>query len=463
MTLSLEDLLAIGHRRTGNLGLLGGRKFSGVSTDSRSIARGNLFIALRGGKFDGSAFVPDAFARGALCAVVDRRSRVGPFRDKPYVVVDDTVKALGDLALVHRRKFSIPIVAIAGSNGKTTTKEMTAAVLGTQYRVLRTPENLNNHIGVPQTLLRLNRSHEIAVIEIGTNHFGEIAALCRILEPTHGLMTNIGREHLEFFGTVSGVARAEGELFRFLDGSGTAFVNADDRRISSMAKRLVRTRISYGSGAECDVRSGPVSMGAGGCASFPVSSRTTGTFTVRLSVPGKASARNALAAASVGLVFGISPENVRKGLKTFTPVGKRMEVFRIAGVTIVNDTYNANPDSMIAALDTIGSMKTRGRKLAVLADMLEMGNQSRGEHRKLGRAVGSFGVQHLLTYGAQAAEISRFAAVPWKRHYEDKAVLVNDLADLAGPGDIVLVKGSRGMRMEDVVNSLSTHLEERMP
>ncbi|TLY32928.1 MAG: UDP-N-acetylmuramoyl-tripeptide--D-alanyl-D-alanine ligase [Ignavibacteria bacterium] len=452
MKLTISDLLGIEHTAMWNFDALPKKSFRGVSTDSRSVGEGEVFFAIRGENLDGHKYIEAAFRRGAACAVIDRGADVRAYRERPFLVVRDTTEALGSLANVYRKKFSIPILAVAGSNGKTTTKEMIATVLKTRYSVLSTEGNLNNQIGVPKTLFRLQRGHDIAVVEIGTNHFGELAYLCGILEPTHGLITNIGREHLEFFRDLRGVGRAEGELFDAMKSSGIGFVNADDPRVVSQARKL-RRKVSYGfSGGR--IRGKRLRVGTDGCAAFIVEPRHRGSFTVGLTTPGLHAAANALAASAVGVSFGVSGARIGRALGNFAGVGKRMEVVRAAGVTILNDTYNANPDSVLSAMNTLGRMRTRGKKIVVLGDMLELGPASRREQKAFGR----MGFEHLLTYGPQARFIYELARAPFKHHYGRKDILSRKVLELASASDIVLVKGSRGMKMEEVVQYLQDAL-----
>jgi UDP-N-acetylmuramoyl-tripeptide--D-alanyl-D-alanine ligase len=461
MRLTLRELLSLADVEVRNEHRLKGAVFTGVSTDSRSVRKGDLFFALRGGRFDGHEFVSQAIARGARGVVVDRKADTGRYGEVPLIIVPDTVQTLGEVARLYRRRFRIPVVAIAGSNGKTTTKEMVAAVLRTTYRVLSTEGNLNNQIGVPLTLFRLDGRHRVAVVEIGTNHPGEIAYLCSILEPTHGLITTIGREHLEFFKTMNGVADEEGALFDNLRTrtGGVAIVNADDPRIRAKARRVKR-KIRYGFGGKSLAVRGKMSrMDAKGCSSFRLSSRGSSKGSdVRMKVPGAHNAANALAAAAVGIVFKVSPAKIRKALEGFRPVSKRMEVVHVGQVTIFNDTYNANPDSVIAAVQTLASAQVSGKKIAVLADMREMGAQEVEEHRRVGAEIGKIGVDYLLTYGPLGKHIHDAAKVQFAIHYNQKNMLAEYLAELVSPGDAVLVKGSRAMAMEDVV----TFLQERL-
>lgn len=454
MNLTIGDVLGAPHLTSRRVAGIAGRKFTGVSTDSRNVRRGELFVALRGDNFDGNRFVAEAFRRGAAAAVVDTPAGLKAAGRNPVVAVKDSAKALGALARAYRAKFRVPVVAVAGSNGKTTTKEMIAKVLGRKFNVLSTEGNLNNHIGVPATLFRLRPSHGIAVVEVGTNHFGEVRRLAETALPTHGLITNVGREHLQFFRTVAGVARAEGELFDHLAASGgTAFVNADDARVAALASKNATT-VPYGfRGRGRTVRGTELRVGANGAARFTVRGRNGKPFGVRLTVPGRHTAANALAAAAVGIAFGVPPGSIAAALAEFRPVGKRMETLTVNGVTVLNDTYNANPDSMLSALETLALFRGRGKRIAVLGDMLELGRTARREHELVGAAAGKHGFTDLLAFGPLAKHYVKGARAG--RHYADKRRLAADLLSMARPGDVVLVKGSRGMRMEEIVSALA--------
>ena len=468
MKLTQKDILSVKHMHA--IGFEAPQRFacSGASTDSRTVHSGDLFIAIRGEKFDGHNFVTKAIEAGAAGLVVDAKwADANPILlsslNVPRLIVEDTVRALGQLATVYRRRFRIPVLVVGGSNGKTTTKEMVRAVLGTKYKVLATEGNLNNHLGVPQTLLRLEKKHQIAVIEIGTNHFGEIAYLCSIIEPTHALVTNVGREHLEFFGSLAGVAKAEGEAFEWLranrPGTATGFINADDARLFTKARGLKKL-VSFAFRKQATVRGKLLSVSEHACARLEIKAKGKRSFTVELSVPGPHNAQNALAAATVGLFFRVPSAKIQKGLSSFTGSSKRMQLVKLDGVTILNDTYNANPDSVMAAFQTLRSASTKGKKIAVLADMLELGQNAVDEHRRIGQAAAKYGVEYLLTYGTLAQHIHDAAATKFKAHYDQKNILSEYLAELLTDGDIVLVKGSRGMKMEDVVTFLTERMKE---
>ncbi len=459
MKLLPEELIHIPHIEFRNVEKLRGlrpvgKEIVGVSTDSRAVKEGEVFFALRGENFNGHKFLAEVFEKDAVAAVVEENTDVAAVATMPLLVVKDTTRALGELARYYRRKFSIPVIAVGGSNGKTTTKEMIAKVLGAKHRVLSTEGNLNNHIGVPQTLFRLEKKHDVAVVEIGTNHPGEIQYLCDILEPTHGLITNIGREHLEFFTNLAGVAKEEAALFTKLHkkkGS-IAFVNADDKHLVAKSKKL-KTKVVYSFRMKkASVFGELLETNAAGCARFSFSAKSAKrAVTVQLAVPGEHNAANALSAAAVGLTFQVPAQKIKSALEKFQPASKRMEVLDIKGVTVYNDTYNANPDSTIAGLKTLASAIVSGKKIAVLADMKELGSTSIDEHRRVGKEASKLPIEYLLTFGEHARSIHDASSIKDKIHYEQKNMLAEYLAELVSPGDAVLVKGSRGMRMEDVV------------
>ena len=462
MRLSAGDLLGIEFLFAGNVDNLKKRILKGVSTDSRYLKSGEIFFALRGEKYDGHEFVLKAFAAGAACAVVDEKADITAFKNHSYIIVNDTTKALGELARIYRKKFDIPVIAVAGSNGKTTTKEMIAQILSKKYTVHSTQGNLNNHIGVPQTIFGLKKSHEIAVIELGTNHFGELEYLCGIAEPTHGLITNIGREHLEFFGDLDGVARAESELWAALGKTGTGFINNDDPYVVATAKNI-RRKVRYAcSTRSVNLRGKILSIDENGCVTFRATPKRKKPFEVTLSVPGNHVVSNAVAATAVGLYFKVSAKDIQRALGEFEAVSKRMEITKIGGITIINDTYNANPDSVMSALQTLQSMKASGRKIIILSDMLEVGPDTKREHSRIGRTIGEMGFEFLLTYGNAARAIHENADVKMKLHYDQKNILAEYAVELVSAGDIVLVKGSRGMKMEDVVLFLQERLRGKM-
>jgi UDP-N-acetylmuramoyl-tripeptide--D-alanyl-D-alanine ligase len=469
--LTLQDILDLHPQRVLHTDRGHQIGITGVSTDSRTVRRGDVFFALRGDRFDGHNFLTKAAGMGANTAVIDRRwaetnqPLLASLRI-PIIVVDDTVKALGGLAAAFRRKFKIPVIGVAGSNGKTTTKEMIGAVLRRRYSVLSTLGNLNNHVGVPQTIFALEKSHDLAVLELGTNHFGEIEYLCSIAQPTHGIITNIGSEHLEFFGDLDGVARAEGELAEWLrknrSWSARVIVNNDDPYVRRLLRGF-KGSTTYGiSSRSVDLRGAVTNPGQSHVLVLAVQPSGGRQTAIRLSTPGRHSAMNALAAAAVGRAFRIPFGEIKKALEGFKPASKRSEITRVGGVTILNDTYNANPDSVRAALETLEHLPSHGKKIAVLADMLELGDLSEREHRAIGVEVSRSSVEYLLTFGPQARALHDAATVLFRAHYEQKNVLAEYLIELLTPGDVVLIKGSRRMLMEDVVTFLVERLSRSL-
>jgi UDP-N-acetylmuramoyl-tripeptide--D-alanyl-D-alanine ligase len=467
MKLTKSEILAIPFYKAIGFDTLKNFKVTGVSINSRTIKSGELFIAIQGGQFDGHNFISKAIESGAAGLIVERHwaeanASMMVSINIPRIIVENTTHALGLLANIYRRKFKIPIIAVGGSNGKTTTKEMMRSVLETKYRVLCTEGNFNNHIGVPQTLFRLEKKHNVAVVEIGTNHPGEIEYLCSILEPTHGLLTNIGREHLEFFGSLEGVAKAEGELFNWLAAhKGIVFVNADDRHLTRLSKKIKKT-ISFGfSTRSISIKGTVKSYNTDAQAIMQVKARGKKVFDITVGVPGELNAKNALAAAAVGLTMKVPAAKIKKALASFQSANKRMQVLRTANVIILNDTYNSNPDSMLAALATLQALKNTGKKIAVLADMLELGSQAEELHRQAGKILAQHNVDVLLTFGTLSKSTNDCALVKSKSHFENKAALSEYLLQTLGNGDAVLVKGSRGMKMEEVVDVLNDRLSQK--
>ena len=425
---------------------------TGVSTDTRTVRRGELFFALRGPSFDGNRYAAEALARGASYAVVDDPAVA---TDARYVLVDDALAALQTLARDYRRTWTIPVLALTGSNGKTTTKELIAAALATTYRVHATAGNLNNHIGVPLTLLRTPRDTEIAVVEMGANHRREIAALSAIAEPTHGLITNIGRAHLEGFGGIEGVRIGKGELFDYLASSGgRAFVNVDDAETSALAAR-VRSRLPYGSAAA------PPSEPLGdqvvtGCleAAFPtityaLATRHGSVGGLTTALPGDYNYRNLLAAAAVATYFKVSLEAIAEALAAYRPSDSRSEVRTLDGSPVLFDAYNANPDSLAAALGWLAS-RPEPRKVAVLGELREQGAYAKTAHAEALRGALAIPGVEVAVFGEAYDEVELAEGAEARLgRFSEIAPLAAWLARRTGDADaVVLVKGSRGNRLE---------------
>jgi UDP-N-acetylmuramoyl-tripeptide--D-alanyl-D-alanine ligase len=425
--------------------------FSAVSTDSRTLAAGELFVALSGPNFDGHAFVEAAAARGAAGVVVTRRVDVAIAQ----IVVDDTLKALQRAAAAWRMQFPIPVVAVAGSNGKTTTKEMLATILSGSGLCLATRGTLNNHIGVPLTLLGLDRKHASAVIEVGANHPGEVAALVPLVQPTVGVVTNAGAEHLEGFGSLEGVARAEGEMFSGLQSGATAIINADDPYASLWREmNAANDVLHFGAAPKADVRlAGDVRTSgvAGSLQEFEIA-LPSGTIAVSLPLAGRHNVQNALAAAAAAYAAGIDPERIATGLSRASAVKGRLEVKRAAaGATLIDDSYNANPSSLEAGLGVLSAQA--GERWLVLGDMAELGDATFDAHRDAARAARAAGVSRLFAVGALTGDAVREfgAGGEW---FESGDALATRVAGLLRADVTVLVKGSRVNRLERVVEAL---------
>jgi UDP-N-acetylmuramoyl-tripeptide--D-alanyl-D-alanine ligase len=456
---SLDEVLAA---TGGDLVRLGDRtRFAGVTTDSRRLARGELFVAIRGDAHDGHDFLADAAARGAGAVVVERshaERRLGC----GMIAVRDTLAALGDIASFHRRRHRPRIVAVTGSNGKTTTKEMLAAILERALgpgRVLRTTGTQNNLVGLPLTLLRMAGTEEAAILELGMNGPGEIWRLAQIAEPDVGVITCVAPAHLEGLGSIHGVAEAKAELYRRLRPSATAVVNADDPLVAASARAFPGRKIPFGTGGEglAVEAQDIVDRGLDGIEFRLAVERHD--VPVRLAVPGRHNVTNALAAAAAGHALGIRLDALQAGLEAFQPPGMRMEVTQLpTGVTVLNDAYNANPASMAAALRTLAASRGR-RRAAVLGEMRELGAEAVRAHRELGATAAAVHVDALFLLGAHAdavragAEAAGFPAdrITIAATHEE---LGDRLAAWCRAGDLVLLKGSRGAAMEEVLRHL---------
>lgn len=436
-------------------------RFKGVSTDTRTIAQGDLFIALKGEHFDAAQFVEQAAQAGAVAAIVNEDSGSGIQESGvPLLWVADTRLALGKLAAHWRSQFAIPLVAITGSNGKTTVKEMLAAILhqqaGGAEAVLATRGNFNNDIGLPLTLLKLRDSHRYAVIEMGMNHPGEIDYLTRIAHPDVALINNASGAHLAGLGSVEAVARAKGEIFAGLAAPGTAVINADDPHAAlwrTLAAKHVVLDFSLTRAAA--VRGSWRAQGYGGELHIGT---PAGELRITLQVPGEHNARNALAAATAALALRVPLTAIGKGLAGFGGVAGRLQRKAAQrGATLIDDTYNANPASMHAALEVLA--QTAGKRIFVLGDMGELGDDAAQFHREIGIAARELGIERLLALGALSTQaVTAFG--PGAEHFADSEALQRQLAAELDAQTTVLVKGSRFMRMERVVQACATAQEE---
>ncbi|MFH1213610.1 MAG: UDP-N-acetylmuramoyl-tripeptide--D-alanyl-D-alanine ligase [Candidatus Neomarinimicrobiota bacterium] len=425
---------------------------TGAEIDSRKLQPGAAFFALKSEQSDGHVYVQDALKKGAvLCVVSSAWANLNPI-SAPLWIVDNPETALQKLAEQWRLSFSIPMLAITGTNGKTTTRSMCAAVLQSRYNLHTTTGNLNNQLGLPMTLINLNSTHNFSLLEMGTNHFGEIEFLCRIAHPNAGLITNVGWGHTEYFGDINGVARAKSELFAALPHDGIAFVNGDDPLIAGMT--LPCRKITYGfdcTGA--DFRGKIVNFSESGCAQLQINSK----IDIRLALPGKVAAMNALAAAAIGLYYKVDEQAVVSALEQFQPVNQRFVISRIGPYQVINDAYNANPNSTMAAIETFRLMKVTGRRIFVMGDMLELGQFAANGHAAVGQAVASAGIDRFYGVGHLTDNATTAAAKAGLKdvfHFESKPELLAALKADLKTGDIVLVKGSRGSRMEEIIEGL---------
>ncbi len=431
---------------------------SAVSTDSRTVAPGNLFIPLRGDRFDGHDYIAVAVDRGVRVVLSERRwaDAAGLPDGISCILVDDTLRALGDLAAFHRSRFTVPIVAVTGSNGKTTTKEMLATILAQTSCGLKTTGNLNNLIGLPLMLLQLTGDHRWAVLEMGMSKPGEIDRMAEIARPQVGIVTNVAPAHLESMGSIDAIARAKGELPLRLDAGGAAVLNGDDALVAQMPVPDGVSRISFGFGSHMVRADNWHSQGRTG-QSFIVTVPDA-AIPVTMRVFGRHNALNALAAAAAAHVLGVAPAVIKRGLESFAPVVKRLAPEEFAGLLLLDDSYNANPSSMEVALETVASLRGEGLSIAVLGDMLELGEESLKAHEAIGRLAAGC-VQRLyvlgdlapaVAAGATSAGLSADAVVVADSHRE----IVDDLLPRLRSGDCILVKGSRGMRMERIAEAL---------
>jgi len=459
MPWTLEQILSA---TTGKLMRPGTRSaFGEVVTDSKKVGANSVFVALKGRKFDGHRFAKAAARRGAACLIVHKKISLASVKDAAIVRVGDTLEALGALAHDRRVRFGPKVLAITGSNGKTTTKEMVAAILekgalngaSLRRRVLKTEGNFNNLVGLPLTLLRLSERDRAAVVELGTSNPGEIARLTRIAAPDVAIVTSVGPAHLSGLKSVAGVAREKGQIFRGLRRGGVAVVNLDDPWTRRIGAKLKGKKITYGEGGRIRAESA-TALGAGGNA-FVL--RAGGRRArIRLKFSGAHNLSNALGAAAMAHALGIDLRAIRAGLEAARPFSMRMAVERWNGVGVINDAYNANPASMEAALKTLAQMNGRGRKIAIVGDMLELGAETRKRHLAVGREAAEYGVDRLYVLGKQARLVRRGAleggmdasrVVVGKSHAQIAGLVRKELR----AGDWILFKGSRGMKMEKIL------------
>lgn len=424
---------------------------SGVSTDTRRITSDCLFVALKGDTFDGNQFAEQALAAGARYVLVDDATVVvnDPSR---YLLVNDTLTALQDLARHHRQTFTFPVIGLTGSNGKTTTKELIAAVLSKNYQTYATVGNLNNHIGVPLTLLAITEQYEMAVVEMGANHQHEIELLCSIAQPTHGLITNVGKAHLEGFGGIEGVRKGKGELYDYLAKNGlTVFINSRDKTLMAMYRERIKSLRSEETFAEVvfypavDSNSEPIELLQ---ESPVVVYRDTTGQEITTHLPGRYNFENMTAALAIGDYFGVSPEDANRAVADYNPTNNRSQVIVKGTNTVLLDAYNANPSSMAAAIRQFATTPAK-RKAVILGDMYELGTESEAEHAALGKLIADSKFDLVILAGKDMHYALRY--LPKAYYFPDKFSLHNWVMDNPMTDTHVLIKGSRGMSLETVV------------
>ncbi len=430
--------------------------FSGITTDSRKVARGNLFIPLVGEKFDGHDYIEQCFDTGASICLTQK---VIPERDNcSAVLVNDTAKALRDIATWHRNKYNIPVVGITGSVGKTSTKDMISCVLARKYEVLKTQGNFNNEIGLPLTLFNLDERHEVAVIEMGMSGFGEISRLTAIAQPQVAVITNIGVSHIEKLGSQQGILKAKLEILEGLKPDGLVVLNGDDPLLREKRGKLDSRAVFYGMDGSVDYRAENYqSLGEDGSSfSIMVDNKT---YEVKVPVPGIHNVYNAMAAIAVGVEMNISMKIIVEGISDYSPGSMRQNIISHKGIKIINDAYNASPQSMQAAINVLEELSTKTRGIAVLGDMLEMGNMAKELHYSVGDFIKDKNISHLITVGKDSKNITQAVTDSGNssinlRHFDNNSDALDYIIGIVKQGDYILIKGSRGMKMEQIAEGL---------
>lgn len=434
-----------------------GLEFSRAGTDSRTAEPGDLYFAIKGDKFDGHEFVNEIADKGVAAVVVAKGKIPAPLPPCAVLVVADVRTALGKLAAAYRGEFDLPVVAVGGSNGKTTTKELLASVLRQKFSTLASEASFNNDIGVPMTLLRLDKSHQVAVLEAGTNHPGELAPLLKMIRPKLGIITNIGREHLEFFGDLAGVVKEESMLAELLPADGKLFLNGDCEWSEKIAARTKAQVVRVGFGEKNDWRAKGVRLDKNGVTFQAVAANAELSGEYRINLLGRHQVVNSLLAAAVGGELGLSRAEIQRGLAACSPPKMRLQFWEANGIRVLDDAYNANADSMLAALETLCDLPLQGRRVAVLGDMAELGASSEAAHAEVGKRAAELGLGQLFAVGkmagvmAQAARAAGLARVVEFTEVEGALMAVKNMLK---PGDVVLLKASRSLRLERIAEIL---------
>lgn len=465
------------------------KKIKKISTDTRTLQRGDLFIALKGEKFDGHNFVKEAFKRGASGVVIQgkyqipkSKCQIKTQKEKIVIIVDDTLKALQQIAKYHRRKFNLPVIAITGSTGKTTTKEILSSLLKEKFLVLKTPENYNNEIGIPLTLLNLEKDHQVVILEMAMRAKGEIRLLTEIAEPNLGLITNIGQSHRGRLGSIADIAQAKGELLKSISKEDLVVLNKDDPWLRRISKKTKAKVIFYGIKNEAEVMAGQIQNLKEEGWKFNLKARGYPTSSLFLPLLGEHNIYNALAALSIALSLGLNLSLIKKALSNLTAVPARLEMLPVylsavptgqaglrspacvrktgrkeKGVIVINDTYNSSPASLKSALLVLKEQIKGRRKIAVLGDMCELGEEAVRDHQEIGRVIAHLSLDLLLLVGDLAKFIAQGAKLNKKMEiflFQNNKQVISKLRDIVCPGDAILVKGSRVTKMEEVVEGI---------
>jgi UDP-N-acetylmuramoyl-tripeptide--D-alanyl-D-alanine ligase len=430
-----------------------------VCTDSRSAKAGDLFFAIRGEKFDGHDFLNEVAAKNVAAVVIEQNKIPARLPECAVLAVEDARIALGKLAAAYRQDFDLAVVCVGGSNGKTTTKELIASVLRQKFSTLASESSFNNDIGVPTTLLRLAKNHQAAVLEAGTNHPGELAPLVKMIAPKFGVLTNIGREHLEFFGDVAGVAQEEGALAEFLPADGTLFLNGDNEWTEKIAARTKAKIIRVGFGEKNGWRAEKIRLDKNGSNFRVFSGKKNFGGECRINLLGRHQVANALFAIAVGAELGLDFAEIQNGLAACKPPKMRLQFWEANGVRVLDDAYNANADSTIAALETLCDLPLQGRRVAILGDMDELGAHSEAAHAETGRRAAELKIGQLFTVGkmsAFTAKAARAAGLTRVIEFADVESAVRAVKNFLKPGDVVLLKASRASRLERIAETLKS-------
>jgi UDP-N-acetylmuramoyl-tripeptide--D-alanyl-D-alanine ligase len=440
--------------------ILGGAadaEVNAVGTDSRTVKAGDLFFAIKGEKFDGHDFVNEVAAKGVAAIVVERKKVSSFALNCPLLAVEDVRAALGKLAAAYRCEFDVPVIAVGGSNGKTTVKELLASVLRQKFLTLASEASFNNDIGVPMTLLRLEKSHQAAVLEAGTNHPGELAPLVKMIAPKLGVITSIGREHLEFFGDVAGVAQEEGALAELLPADGKLFLNGDSEWSDKIAARTKAQVVRVGFGEKNDWCAKKVRLDKNGVTFQVAAPKEEFCGEYRVNLLGRHQAVNALLVAAVSEELGLGRAEILRGLAECLPAKMRLNFWEANGVRVLDDSYNANADSTVAALETLCGLPLQGRRVAVLGDMAELGAHSTAAHAEVGRRAAELKLGQLFAVGRMAAvtaQAARDAGLMRVFEFAEVEAALNVVRSFLKPGDVVLLKASRASRLERIAEML---------